>query len=117
MYNNSNQIVDAIPSSYFEATTDTQNSSVYSSDRTGTAYWVVDLTKTYAGTKIQRGVQILNERKQVLVQDEITNATEKSQWRIHTMASITLSAEGRQAIKQEATCSDPRLIRILQTSY
>jgi hypothetical protein len=92
-------MVDSIPAIKFETTGDFQNSDKYSVHGAGSAYWIADLTEAYGGTLVQRGLRILGQRRQVLVQDEITNATEKSQWRMHTQASITLGSGNRVASK------------------
>ncbi|KAH8821971.1 hypothetical protein F5884DRAFT_746259 [Xylogone sp. PMI_703] len=96
MYNNSNQIVDPYLASGPSSTHGEESEIKYAADQS-TAYWIADLTNAYNGTVIKRGIRLLNRRKQVLIQDEITNATAKSQWRMHTNASITCSGDGRTA--------------------
>ena len=42
-------------------------------------------------SSIKRGIRLLNGRKQVLVQDDISAAPAEIQWRMHTNATVTLS--------------------------
>ena len=44
----------------------------------------------YCCSNIQRGIRLLNGRKQVLLQDDISNASNEVQWRMHTNATISL---------------------------
>ena len=97
LYNNSNQIVDAVPSVNFATTDDTRYLDNYGSGNTSSSYWIADLRDSYGGTDIKRGLRVLSERKQVLVQDEIVNASEAIQWRMHTNASITFSTGNKIA--------------------
>lgn len=46
---------------------------------------------------IQRGVKLLQNRRQVLIQDELTSTQSGSQWRMHTNASVTYSDNRRTA--------------------
>ncbi|KAK0659472.1 chondroitin AC/alginate lyase [Cercophora samala] len=94
VYNNSNQIVDAEPMVRFESSLATQKGR--SSTDAG-ALWTADLSQAYDGMSITRGVWLLKGRSKVLVQDEITDALETSQWRMHTRAEITYSNSGRTA--------------------
>jgi hypothetical protein len=100
LYNSSNQMVDATPTITFATTNDVQTSLDYPDNSTSSAYWIADLTNTYGGIDIKRGLRILDQRTQVLIQDEITNATAKSQWRMHTKASVALSSGNRVARKR-----------------
>jgi hypothetical protein len=100
LYNSSNQMVDATPVITFATTNDVQKSLDYPDNSTRSAFWIANLTNAYGGTDIKRGLRILDQRTQVLIQDEITNATVKSQWRMHTNASITLSSGNQVARKQ-----------------
>lgn len=55
---------------------------------------------------VKRGIRLLNGRKQVLLQDDITNANTTSEWRMHTNATeidingttATLSLGGKKLI-------------------
>ncbi|CAP67961.1 uncharacterized protein PODANS_1_18320 [Podospora anserina S mat+] len=94
VHNNSNQVVDAEPTVKFESTLVTQKTKG-KTDAGG--FWIADLTQAYDGMSIKRGVRLLPERSKVLIQDEITDALETSQWRMHTKAHITYSNSGRIA--------------------
>jgi hypothetical protein len=62
---------------------------------------VADLTQAYdfASQKVQRGVQLLKNRTQVLVQDEITTkAPADVWWFMHTKANLSLSNSNRTAV-------------------
>ncbi|KAF7308532.1 hypothetical protein HMN09_00702300 [Mycena chlorophos] len=87
-----NQDVTATPSITFGTTNDTQGSStVYTPDGDSTAYFVADMTSAYFNvTSVKRGIRLLNGRKQVLLQDEVT-AGASVQWRAHTNATVSTS--------------------------
>lgn len=87
-----NQLVTAHPSIMGNGTTgDEQGSStVYDVPADSTAFWAADLTSAYGNvTAFQRGVRMLNARRQVLLQDDIT-ASQPLVWRMHTNASVSL---------------------------
>ncbi|KAK0702152.1 hypothetical protein B0H67DRAFT_676190 [Lasiosphaeris hirsuta] len=56
-----------------------------------------EIADAVPNTLIIRGLRLLKIRKQVLVQDEITSASQPSQWRMHTKAAITYSLNGKRA--------------------
>ncbi|KAG8862900.1 hypothetical protein FRB96_000318 [Tulasnella sp. 330] len=87
-----NQNADASTPCNFGTTNETQGSStVYTVPSTSTAFFTTDLTNTYNGVSIQRGIRMVNGRTQVLLQDDITGATTPVQWRMHTNATVVLS--------------------------
>ncbi|KAG8920148.1 hypothetical protein FRC02_001140 [Tulasnella sp. 418] len=87
-----NQVVSANTPSKFESSGTAQGSStVFDVPGDSTAYFTTDLTATYSGVSIKRGIRLINGRKQVLLQDDITGATTEVQWRMHTNATIALS--------------------------
>ncbi|KAG9791616.1 hypothetical protein KCU88_g963, partial [Aureobasidium melanogenum] len=90
LYNGSNQIVYGIPETTF-------NSTGLSDTNSSTAYYIADLTSFYEATSIKRGIRLLDDRKRVLIQDEIVNADASSQWRVHTNATVTLTDDSKQA--------------------
>lgn len=47
-------------------------------------------------SSVKRGARLLNARRQVLLQDEIT-ATQPIQWRMHTNATVALDSAGTTA--------------------
>lgn len=92
LYDGSNQLVSYTPDVHV------------SGDDDGDAIsWVANLTSAYGGPSVQRNLNMINERRRVLIQDEIRNATKKSQWRMHTRAEVSIAAGGRTA--RESACS------------
>jgi len=96
--NEANQNVLAAPTVIFNSSQTTQGSStVLTVPSNSTAFWTTDMTSAYFGaTSVQRGVRLLNARKQVLLQDEI-NASGSIMWRMHTNATVTISSNGTSA--------------------
>ncbi|EJD03712.1 uncharacterized protein FOMMEDRAFT_167044 [Fomitiporia mediterranea MF3/22] len=93
MVNQSNQNVAAQPQIVKSGSSGTTqgSSTVLDIPDGSTAFWVADLTSAYFDvTSFQRGVRLLNKRRQVLLQDEI-NASQAIQWRMHTNASVSIS--------------------------
>jgi hypothetical protein len=93
-----NQDVTAAPTVKFGTTGEAQGSStVYNVPDGSAAFFTTDMTSAYFNSSsVKRGVRTINNRKQVLVQDEITTST-AFQWRMHTNASITLDSAGTTA--------------------
>ncbi|THH10150.1 hypothetical protein EW145_g1518 [Phellinidium pouzarii] len=87
-----NQDVTAAPSVTHGSSGTAQGSStVFTVPDGSTAYWVANLTSAYFNvSSFSRGMRLINNRKQVLIQDEIT-ASQGIQWRMHTNASVTIS--------------------------
>ncbi|TDL28190.1 hypothetical protein BD410DRAFT_739730 [Rickenella mellea] len=92
LVNKQNQNVGAAPTVKHETTGEAQGSStVYQDPGTSTAYWIADLSSAYADTSsFSRGVRMINGRKQVLIQDDITT-TSALQWRMHTNATVSIN--------------------------
>ena len=96
--NKQNQELTAQPTAKYDSSNTTQGSSTVAdipSDSTG--FFTADLTSSYGGTSIKRGLRLINARKQVLLQDDISNAATAVQWRMHTNATITISSSGTSA--------------------
>jgi hypothetical protein len=75
-----------------------QNSSTVTTiANDSTAFFTADLTDTYNGTSIKRGIRLLNGRTQVLLQDDISGASTAVQWRMHTNATVTLGSGNTSA--------------------
>ncbi|KAG6818070.1 hypothetical protein H0H87_009225 [Tephrocybe sp. NHM501043] len=91
MVNQANQDVLAAPTVKHDTRGTKQGSStVLDIPSDSTAWWTADLTSAYFdATTVKRGVRLLNARKQVLIQDEIT-ASQAIQWRMHTNATISI---------------------------
>ncbi|KAJ7115947.1 chondroitin AC/alginate lyase [Mycena epipterygia] len=87
-----NQDVTAKPTINSGTSNTTQGSStVFTPDSDSTAFFTTDMTSAYFGaSSVKRGIRLLNGRKQVLLQDEIT-ATAAVMWRMHTNATVTIS--------------------------
>lgn len=97
--NKLNQAVDAQPPTKFGSSGDAQGAStVISLASDSTAFYTMDLTTAYNGTTVERGVRMLNQRKQILVQTDITAPDASNiQWRMHTNATISISSDGTTA--------------------
>ncbi|KAJ7434212.1 hypothetical protein B0H11DRAFT_1938807 [Mycena galericulata] len=87
-----NQDVTAHPTINFGTSNTTQGSStVFTPPSDSTAFFTTDMSSAYfSATSVKRGIRLLNGRKQVLLQDEIT-ATASVQWRMHTNATVSAS--------------------------
>jgi hypothetical protein len=92
-----NQIVDQSPSTNFDSTGEEQTALTFTVPDTSAAYFWTDLTSTYGGTDIKRGMRLINGRRQILIQDEVTGSSNAAQWRMHTNATIALGSGNRQA--------------------
>ncbi|KAG7099035.1 hypothetical protein E1B28_000915 [Marasmius oreades] len=109
LVNKANQKVDAAPKLLKQASSGTRqgSSTVFDVPDDSTAFWSADITSAYSDvTSAKRGVRMLNGRKQVLIQDEITT-TADIQWRMHTNATVTvdgnsatLNRDGKTMIMQ-----------------
>jgi hypothetical protein len=62
-------------------------------------FGIADLSPAYPGNTVQRGLQLLENRHDVLVQDEIkTTKPSVVWWFMHTKAQIAVDASGQSAI-------------------
>jgi hypothetical protein len=63
---------------------------------------IADLTQAYllaGGTRVERGIALFDQRRQVLVQDEIeTYIPSEIWWFMHTKADIQVAADGASAV-------------------
>ena len=101
LINRENQVVNVEPSTQFGTSNDTgSDSTVMTLNSQSTAFYSMDMTGAYGGSAstVRRGIRTLNQRKQILIQDEITapNA-DNVQWRMHTNATITVGSDGTSA--------------------
>ncbi|KAJ7442257.1 chondroitin AC/alginate lyase [Mycena latifolia] len=87
-----NQDVTAKPTMKYDTSNTTQGSStVFTPDTDSTAFFTTDMTSAYFNAaSVKRGIRLLNGRKQVLLQDEIT-ASASIMWRMHTNATVSIS--------------------------
>jgi len=93
LVNKQNQLVTANPTVNHGTSNTTQSggTTVFNVPDGSTAFWTSDLSSAYSDvTSFQRGVRMINNRKQVLIQDDIT-ASQPIQWRMHTNATVTPS--------------------------
>jgi len=111
--NQENQIVDAQPTVQHGSSNTVQpiGTTVFTVPGDSTAYFTTDLTSTYNGTNIQRGMRMINGRKQILLQDDVTGATVTSQWRMHTNASVSVT--GTSATLTMPTTGNKMAVSIL----
>ncbi|KAG6862450.1 hypothetical protein C0995_011890 [Termitomyces sp. Mi166 len=98
LINQANQNVAAAPVVKHDTSGTTQGSStVLNIPKDSTAYWIANLSTAYFnGASVNRGVRMLNGRKQVLIQDEV-NAPDSIQWRMHTNATVNIDSSGTSA--------------------
>ncbi|KAF9074466.1 hypothetical protein BDP27DRAFT_1317138 [Rhodocollybia butyracea] len=100
LVNKLNQNVLARPTILgYGSTNDTQGSStVYTVPSGSTAYWFADITSAYFSdtSSLKRGTRFINNRTQMLVQDEITTSS-PFEWRMHTNATVSISSDGTTA--------------------
>ncbi|KDQ14441.1 hypothetical protein BOTBODRAFT_159293 [Botryobasidium botryosum FD-172 SS1] len=98
LLNNANQDVLAQPTCQFGSTGDAQGSSTVMTIPDGsTAFFTTDLTQTYFGQSVKRGIRFINNRRQVLIQDDITAVTQTVEWRMHTNATVAVDTSGTSA--------------------
>jgi hypothetical protein len=93
LVNKANQNVATLPTNLNHNSSGTTqgSSTVLTIPVDSTAFWTADITSAYFdASSVKRGVRLLNGRKQVLIQDEIT-ATADIQWRMQTNATVTTS--------------------------
>ncbi|KAJ8083819.1 hypothetical protein PM082_002585 [Marasmius tenuissimus] len=91
LVNRVNQNVASAPKVLNKGSSETKqgSSTVFTVPEDSTAFWTADITSAYFDvTSAKRGVRVLNGRKQVLIQDEITSSS-AIQWRMHTNATVT----------------------------
>lgn len=98
LINKTNQNVAAAPTITHDSSNTSQgDSTVVSLATDDTAFWVTDMTSAYfSASTVKRGIRLLNGRRQVLLQDEVT-ATADVQWRMHTNATVSIDTSGTSA--------------------
>ncbi|KAF7298857.1 hypothetical protein MIND_00833500 [Mycena indigotica] len=98
MINQANQNLLAQPTIKFDSSKTVQGpTTVFQVEKDSTAFFTTDMTSAYFdASSVKRGVRLLNGRKQVLLQDEVT--TDKTiQWRMHTNATVAIDNGGTSA--------------------
>ncbi|KAJ6537833.1 heparinase II/III family protein [Mycena capillaripes] len=98
LINQANQDLNAAPTINFDTSNTTQGpTTVNVVDTDSTAFFTTDMTSAYFNaTSVKRGIRLLNGRKQVLLQDEIT-ASQSVMWRMHTNATVSVDTSGTSA--------------------
>ncbi|KAJ7200072.1 chondroitin AC/alginate lyase [Mycena haematopus] len=98
LVNKSNQNLNSAPTINFDTSNTTQGpTTVNVVDDASTAFFTTDMTSAYFdATSVKRGIRLLNGRKQVLLQDEVT-ASQGIQWRMHTNATVSVDSSGTSA--------------------
>lgn len=88
---NANQNVESQPTVKHDSSKTAQGSStVFTVPDGSTAFWTTDMTSAYFNAdSVKRGGRMLNNRRQILIQDEVT-ASQDIHWRMHTNATVTL---------------------------
>jgi len=89
-----NQVADAEPRTRYQSTRQHERAP----SREDSSFWIANLTMAYNGTRVSRGIRLLDGRRRVLVQDEI-ESQEWAQWRMHTSATITYDDEQRMSCR------------------
>lgn len=77
----------------------------------GSAFAITDLSQMYVGnaSSVKRGIKLMNNRSEILIQDEIKADTPADVWWfMHTTQPITVSPDGQSAIIQ-GTFKDMKL--------
>jgi hypothetical protein len=86
-----NQLISFTANSKYGSSNTAQGSStVFNVPSDSTAFYTTDLSSAYGGTSIKRGIRMINGRKQVLLQDDISGSQANIQWRMHTNATVAL---------------------------
>lgn len=110
--NNQNQNVSCIPSNSMNSTGVAQTGDLsFKPATTDAVQFITDLSNCYnqANNTVQRGIRLLNGRRQILVQDEIAQSSSITsvQWRVQTNGTVTLSADNRTATLTQSSITDP----------
>jgi len=89
---------EAMPVVTFQSSDQEQGSStVLDIPSNSTAFFVADISTAYgSGNTVQRGIRMINSRRQVLLQDDITSSL-PIMWRMHTNATVVIDSTGTQA--------------------
>lgn len=98
LVNKANQNVNGAPTANYGSSETRQGSStIFDVPNGSTAFFTTDMSSSYFdATTVKRGGRLLNNRRQVLLQDEI-NAQQPVEWRMHTNATVTIDSSGTSA--------------------
>ena len=76
------------------------------------AYAISDMSATYPGKKVVRGIMMTEDKKWVIVRDEVElDSADTGWWFAHTRGAVTLTDGGKSAIIEEGT--DKLLLTVL----
>ncbi|EPQ29148.1 uncharacterized protein PFL1_03435 [Pseudozyma flocculosa PF-1] len=109
--NNQNQVANCLPVNKFETTNPVQSAALdYKPGTNDVAYFISDLSSCYSLGQgvVQRGIRMLNGRRQVLVRDEIaqSGSINNIKWRVQTNGTVTLSSDGKTATLKLSKITD-----------
>ncbi|KAF7363785.1 hypothetical protein MSAN_01036400 [Mycena sanguinolenta] len=98
LINKSNQNLNAAPTVNYGTSNTTQGpTTVNVVPQDSTAFFTQDMTSAYFdATSVKRGIRLLNGRRQILLQDEVT-ASQGVMWRMHTNATVSVDSSGTSA--------------------
>lgn len=110
--NDENQNVLCQPTNSFASTNVSQTGDLtFKPATTDAAQFITDLSGCYnqASGTVQRGIRMLNGRRQVLVQDEIgqSSSINNVKWRVQTNGTVTLSSDRKTATLTQSQLTDP----------
>ncbi|KAH7309849.1 chondroitin AC/alginate lyase [Stachybotrys elegans] len=95
LFNGSNQESPDEPSTSFQST---EYADLDPDTKESSAFWTVDLGSVYGKHEnITRGVRFIQNRQQVIIQDDILGSLFPSQLRMHTEATINILDGGTKA--------------------
>jgi hypothetical protein len=92
--------VEAAPTVQYGSSGTVQGSSTILDIGTdSTAFFTTDMSTAYgSGSSVLRGIRMINGRKQVLLQDDVTTTGDLGiQWRMHTNATVVVDTSGTSA--------------------
>ncbi|KIO31339.1 hypothetical protein M407DRAFT_220470 [Tulasnella calospora MUT 4182] len=91
-----NQNVGASPTCNFGSTNTVQSAKEgFDVPLDSTAFFTTDISTAYGeGCSVKRGIRLLNGRRQVLLQDDVSCNQGPIEWRMHTKATVQLDGSG-----------------------
>ncbi|TIB34567.1 hypothetical protein E3P84_01741 [Wallemia ichthyophaga] len=93
LYNNTNSNAGVASDAAFGTSNTTQGATMdIDIDDDSTGFYTSDITSSYYGNSVKRGLRLLNKRRQILLQDDI-DTDAQMQWRIQTNATISLNGQ------------------------
>ncbi|KAK0520455.1 hypothetical protein OC835_007201 [Tilletia horrida] len=114
-----NQFSNCAPVNQFQTTNPIQSEDPnYQPGVNDVAYFITDMsscyatssayTNAYASGSLVRGIRMLNGRRQMLLQDDISaSVTGDIEWRVQTNGTVTISSDGKTATLKQRTITGP----------